>query len=1177
MESSPRTSNSDHAEKMGHARRDRGRHRLGSHVAVVSLLMLALLWLYRGGMTNRMLGSFESPEVYLRLPGYMQEFAAGHWPPQVLPDAYEGGGYAFPRFYPPLAYWISSATAAMAGDMFTGINISFVLSVLVSGVTFYIMAVRMTGSILLALLGAVLYCVAPFRFLDIFLRGALAECWTFAWYPLFALGIYQTSRCGSMPWYLPASIGLLLLTHTVMALYAISFAFLYVLFRGLAAPQRLRYARHAVMALLLGIGLSAWHVLPARVLWDDVRGSIDGLMWSKPEQVESRAVPMHALLHVGTKEKSTFSKRVDSAFIAGVSDWALLPVTAMAIVSFLRRKQVSDAAGLRASELASALCLVALWLLAMAFVVKPRPALDLLPSAYGMVQFPWRLLGPATFFSATALVLLLDSLRITFPIRAVGFWHGVILAATIAAVLFPIPTRQGTSRTREMTAKLQEYSLESARRGYTVLGEYAPRTLIRSHDAVLEAAENIRHMPGIHSLRRNGSVVEVDVDSAEPLRVALPLLDYDFYDGRLDDGRSVQKYSAQGLVGLSLPPGKYTVIVKPHWSAAARLGGVITIVSVLIIAAMELRRFRIIPRGPRRRKAAMHALAALALLAFLGSVHGAPGAIAVAPAEEVAVSAAVDTAYGGVSDSAAAEREILRERAEAIRAGDSVRIQGATIAGRNVLPAFYERRAFTLAWTDPQKSAQLIQAIRAIEEDGLNPEDYLLSTLETIRGKVNSTSSPSLELRIDEDILYTEALVRLGYHVLFGKVDYSEFDPVWNFGREIHDLNPPVALQNLIDTSDLATAIQREKPNHPAYANLVRELAHYRALQREGGWGRIPEGGSLEPGSTDARTPAIRARLMATSDLPAANVATPGASDGDLYDGTLADGVKAFQARHGLAADGIVGPRTLEEMNVPIEARIEQLRLNLERGRWLLHDIGAEFVIVNVAGFRLYFLRDGKVIWTTRTQVGKTFRKTPVFRSEMTYLVLNPTWTVPGLLLREDILPQVRRDRSTLKRMNMKVLDRNGRVIDPATIDWSQSGRGFPYTLRQDPGPENALGRVKFMFPNEFAVYLHDTPHPELFDKEERAFSSGCIRVEDPLRLAELLLEREQGWARAEIDRVIDSGKTKSVTLAKPVPVLLSYWTAWVDAASGTLQFRRDLYGRDAAVLAGLNEPFRIH
>jgi murein L,D-transpeptidase YcbB/YkuD len=524
------------------------------------------------------------------------------------------------------------------------------------------------------------------------------------------------------------------------------------------------------------------------------------------------------------------------------------------------------------------------------------------------------------------------------------------------------------------------------------------------------------------------------------------------------------------------------------------------------------------------------------------------------------------------------EREILRERAESIRAGDTQRILGTAIAARNVIASFYDRREFTRAWTDPEKSAQLLRAIRAIEEDGLNPEDYLLTPLEKMHAQIDSMGAASPpDVLVDGDILQTEALTRLGYHVLFGKVDFSAFDPVWNFGRTIHDLDPPAALQNVIDSPDLVAAIEREKPDHPAYLNLKRALAQYRALQKEGGWGRIPSGDNLELGSVDLRVPAIRARLAVTGDTaaPASAPASIADSSADLFDEALESGVKSFQTRHGLQADGVIGARTLEEMNIPIEERIDQIRLNLERARWLLHDIGEEFVIVNVAGYRLYLVRDGKVAWTTRVQVGKTARKTPVFRSEMTYLVFNPTWTVPPLLLREDILPQQRRDRGTLKRMKIRVIDSKGRTVNPSTIDWSRSwGRSFPYTLRQDPGPNNSLGRVKFMFPNEFAVYLHDTPHPELFDKEERAFSSGCIRVEDPLHLADLLLEHEADWSRERIDEVIASEKTTSVTLEKPIPVLLSYWTVWV--TDGGLQFRRDLYGRDASVLAGLDAPFRI-
>jgi hypothetical protein len=208
-----------------------------------------------------------------------------------------------------------------------------------------------------------------------------------------------------------------------------------------------------------------------------------------------------------------------------------------------------------------------------------------------MVQFPWRLLGPATFLSATGLVLLLHFLRTTLSIRLALLCQGGILAATIAVLLFPIPTRQGARRFYDMS-NLPEYRVKADRRGYTVLGEYAPRTLIRSHLAVLDAAEDLRHTPGIIAHRRDGSITQVDVDSAAPLRIVLPLIDYDFYHAEMDGGRSVPKYTEQGLVGLSLPPGKYTVTVEPHWSAAARWGGAITILSLFVITAMEFRRRR---------------------------------------------------------------------------------------------------------------------------------------------------------------------------------------------------------------------------------------------------------------------------------------------------------------------------------------------------------------------------------------------------------------------------------------------------------------------------------------------------------------------------------------------------------------------------------------------------------
>jgi murein L,D-transpeptidase YcbB/YkuD len=292
-----------------------------------------------------------------------------------------------------------------------------------------------------------------------------------------------------------------------------------------------------------------------------------------------------------------------------------------------------------------------------------------------------------------------------------------------------------------------------------------------------------------------------------------------------------------------------------------------------------------------------------------------------------------------------------------------------------------------------------------------------------------------------------------------------------------------------------------------------------------------------------------------------------------LYDEALAAAVRAFQARHGLTDDGVVGARTVEELNVPVEKRIEQLRVNLERGRWLLRDIGDTFVAVNVAGFRLIFVRDGRIEWETRVQVGKPYRATPVFRSEISYLVLNPNWTVPPGILRKDIIPEQRRDPRTLEKKGLKVYDRAGNEVPASAVDWS--ARSFPYTVRQDPGPTNALGRVKFMFPNEHNVYLHDTPSKNLFDADDRAFSSGCIRVEDPLKLAELLLAGHANWGRDAIDRAVASGGTRTVTLKPRVPVLLTYWTAWMRGTS-EIHFRRDIYGRDTKLAAALDAPFRF-
>jgi murein L,D-transpeptidase YcbB/YkuD len=293
------------------------------------------------------------------------------------------------------------------------------------------------------------------------------------------------------------------------------------------------------------------------------------------------------------------------------------------------------------------------------------------------------------------------------------------------------------------------------------------------------------------------------------------------------------------------------------------------------------------------------------------------------------------------------------------------------------------------------------------------------------------------------------------------------------------------------------------------------------------------------------------------------------------FDSALVDAIRAFQQRMGLDADGLVGAGTRRALNVSVQDRIRQLRINMERGRWVLHHIDSTFVVVNVAGYSVAYVRGGRTVWRSRAVVGTPYRRTPIFRDSISYLVFNPTWTVPPGILARDMLPRLKRGGVRALPTGMRVLTRSGRPVDAARVDWSRyTAASFPYILRQDPGPANALGRVKFMFPNRYLVYLHDTPSRELFNESARAFSSGCIRVDRPFELAELLLA-DVGWNSDSISRAVDSRRMRTVNLRRPVPVLLLYWTSWVDD-QGRVNFRDDIYGRDARLTRALDERFRF-
>lgn len=475
----------------------------------------------------------------------------------------------------------------------------------------------------------------------------------------------------------------------------------------------------------------------------------------------------------------------------------------------------------------------------------------------------------------------------------------------------------------------------------------------------------------------------------------------------------------------------------------------------------------------------------------------------------------------------------------------------------------YAARGFQPVWTNKAMIDELITAIGEAANDGLDPADYRIREIRALSGKSEVTSDQAACY----DVLMTNSLLSLAVHLRYGRVDPETLDTHWNSRQTRNGSIVENKLHHAIASGHIADALKELRLQHPKYEQLRKGLLRYRTIARAGGWPVLAEGPKLQEGARGKRVMLLRQRLRVSGDIAVLNTDTS-----TVYNRDVVEAVKHFQKRNGMVADGVVGATTLRVMNIPVERRIDEIRLNLERYRWFLRDLEPTAIMVNIPRFTLQYVENGQDKWETRVITGKPPRETPLFKADMQYVILNPRWVIPPTILAKDALPALRKSNSYLNRKRLTIIDRNGAVIDPVSVNWSQySGGNFPYRLQQSSGDHGALGRIKFLLPNRYIVYLHDTPNKELFAASKRLFSSGCVRVENPVDLATLVLQDSVRWSKVKILSAIKSGKTKTVLLPKRIPVYLLYLT--VTPEGDELFFRDDVYNRDERLLKALNKP----
>ncbi len=482
------------------------------------------------------------------------------------------------------------------------------------------------------------------------------------------------------------------------------------------------------------------------------------------------------------------------------------------------------------------------------------------------------------------------------------------------------------------------------------------------------------------------------------------------------------------------------------------------------------------------------------------------------------------------------------------------------------LRAFYGDPGSQDLWQDDKLAADFIRHLENAHKDGLGQRDNLIEQLRAFRriNRLALTQEAQLQQLAMAELYWSAGFLKYAAQLKKGRFLPTKIDSklFW----QPKEIDMVAALQLVSTLGDVDAFFNAWEPQLPTYKALKKALAEYQALEAAGGWPSVRVIDVLKPGEDNEVVPQLRARLAVTDGAPV----SPPLGQETIYGEDLQGAVKRFQRRHGLEDDGIVGKNTFFQLNIPVQSRLRQVVLSMERLRWMPEDLGKHYILVNIAGYDLRRVENSKVQEVMRVVVGKPYHQTPVFSETMTYVEVNPYWNVPRSIAVSEELPKLKRSPGARAAKGFEAVV-NNKPIPLTAINWSQYSRtNFPVRLRQKPGPNNALGRVKFMFPNRFNVYMHDTPARSLFSKSARAFSHGCIRLARPIDMAEQVLSTSvPGWDRKRVDRVVDSKKRTVVSLKSPIEVHVTYSTSWRDE-DGDVQFRPDIYRRDAKLYAAL-------